>query len=241
MTDTLTPKQQRFVEEYLIDLNATQAAIRAGYSDKTACEQGSRLLTNVKVSKAIAEAQKKLSELAEITQDMVLKRWWAIATAEVNDVIQYRRVCCRHCHGTNHAYQWKDAEEYQRAFAAADTDEKATDELLPTDDGGYGFKPTLDPHPNCPQCYGEGHGEVHAADSRKLSESARMLYDGVKITDRGFEVKTLDRAKALENVARHLGMFVDKTEITGKDGGPVELSDAKAALLRGVVPNLTGK
>ena len=43
----LTAKQQRFCEEYLIDLNATQAAVRAGYSAKTANEQGSRLLTNV--------------------------------------------------------------------------------------------------------------------------------------------------------------------------------------------------
>ena len=49
----LTPKQQRFVDEYLIDLNATQAAIRAGYSPKTAQEQSSRLLSNVMVQPGI--------------------------------------------------------------------------------------------------------------------------------------------------------------------------------------------
>ena len=68
----LTPKQQRFVEEYLIDLNATQSAIRAGYSEKTANEQGSRLLANVSISEAIAEAQNKRTERTEITQDYVL-------------------------------------------------------------------------------------------------------------------------------------------------------------------------
>lgn len=68
----LTPKQQRFVEEYLIDLNATQAAIRAGYSERTANEQGSRLLANVSISEAISEAQSKRSERTEITQDYVL-------------------------------------------------------------------------------------------------------------------------------------------------------------------------
>ena len=52
----LTEKQQRFVDEYLIDLNATQAAIRAGYSAKTADVQGSRMLANVKVQQAISEA-----------------------------------------------------------------------------------------------------------------------------------------------------------------------------------------
>ena len=52
----LTEKQKRFAEEYLIDLNATQAAIRAGYSAKTANEQGSRLLANVSIQKAISKA-----------------------------------------------------------------------------------------------------------------------------------------------------------------------------------------
>lgn len=68
----LTPKQQRFVEEYLIDLNATQAAIRSGYSEKTAQEQSSRLLSNVMVQDAVQKAQKKVSERTEITQDYVL-------------------------------------------------------------------------------------------------------------------------------------------------------------------------
>ena len=69
----LTAKQQRFCEEYLIDLNATQAAIRAGYSEKTAEQQGSRLLSNAKVAAAIAEAQSDRSERTEITQDYVLE------------------------------------------------------------------------------------------------------------------------------------------------------------------------
>ena len=68
----LTPKQQRFVEEYLIDLNATQSAIRAGYSERTANEQGSRLLANVSISEAIAEAQEKLSNKAQVTVEMVV-------------------------------------------------------------------------------------------------------------------------------------------------------------------------
>jgi phage terminase small subunit len=68
----LTDKQQRFVDEYLIDLNATQAAIRAGYSQKTAQEQASRLLSNVMVSKAIEEAKKARESRTEVTQDWVV-------------------------------------------------------------------------------------------------------------------------------------------------------------------------
>jgi len=70
----LTPKQQRFVEEYLVDLNATQAAIRAGYSERTADQQGSRLLANVKVKAAIAVAVERRSEDTGITAAWALQR-----------------------------------------------------------------------------------------------------------------------------------------------------------------------
>ena len=69
----LTPKQQRFVEEYLIDLNATQAAIRAGYSEKTAKEIGSENLTKPNIAKAIQEAQESLSNKTQLTVDMVVQ------------------------------------------------------------------------------------------------------------------------------------------------------------------------
>ena len=62
MTKQLVPKIDRFVDEYLVDLNGTQAAIRAGYSEKTAAQQASRLLRNVKVQQAIATRQRELAE-----------------------------------------------------------------------------------------------------------------------------------------------------------------------------------
>lgn len=68
----LTPKQQRFVEEYLIDLNATQSAIRAGYSEKTAEQQGYQLLQKTSVLKAIEEAKNQVSKRTELTVDMVV-------------------------------------------------------------------------------------------------------------------------------------------------------------------------
>ena len=83
----LTPKQQRFVEEYLIDLNATQSAIRAGYSEKTANEQGSRLLANVSISEAIAEAQNKRTEQTQIDAAYVLKRLVEIDQMDVLDIM----------------------------------------------------------------------------------------------------------------------------------------------------------
>jgi phage terminase small subunit len=79
----LTPKQQRFVNEYLIDLNATQAAIRTGYSSATAEVQGCRLLSNAKVAEVVQKAMQKRSERTEITADMVLSELGKIGFADV--------------------------------------------------------------------------------------------------------------------------------------------------------------
>lgn len=66
----LTPKQKRFCEEYLIDLNATQGAIRAGYSQKTAYSTGQRMLKNVEVQNYIQKHLEKIQneKIAEPTQ-----------------------------------------------------------------------------------------------------------------------------------------------------------------------------
>ena len=68
----LTPRQSRFVDEYLKDLNATQAAIRAGYSKKTANAQAGRLLVNVSVQAAIQEGRQAAKERSQRTMDDVI-------------------------------------------------------------------------------------------------------------------------------------------------------------------------
>ena len=138
----LTPKQQRFVEEYLIDLNATQAAIRAGYSPRTANEQGAQNLAKLSISEAIAEAQAKREERTQITQDYVL--------TNIQKVIE-------------------------RCMQVQQVDNCLTQ----TEDG-------------------------------ELAQA--------------FMFKEQGALKGLELLGKHLGMFKDKIEHTGKDGGPIDLS-----------------
>lgn len=75
----LNAKRQRFADEYLIDLNATQAAIRAGYSSKTANEQGSRLLADVNVRAYIDERMAELSKRTGVNQERILRELARIA------------------------------------------------------------------------------------------------------------------------------------------------------------------
>lgn len=81
----LTDKQKRFCEEYLIDLNATQAAIRAGYSAKTADKIGSELLGKTSIAVQIEKRKKAQQRRTEITADRVLMEIAKIAFAEASD------------------------------------------------------------------------------------------------------------------------------------------------------------
>ena len=80
-------RQIKFVEEYIKSLNATDAAIKAGYSEKTARSQGSRLLTNVDIQKAIQQAKAEREERTKIDADYVLKRLVEIDQMDVLDIM----------------------------------------------------------------------------------------------------------------------------------------------------------
>lgn len=82
----LNSKQQRFVAEYLVDLNATQAAIRTGYSAKTAGAQGSRLLTHVEIAAAVQAATSKQLGTAELSAVRVLEEYRRLAFSDVRNL-----------------------------------------------------------------------------------------------------------------------------------------------------------
>lgn len=164
----LAPKQQRFVEEYLVDLNATQAAIRAGYAPRSAVVTASRLLTNANISQAIQVKQLKRSERTEITADRVLQELARIGFADVRDL-----------------FVW---DEERAAYVPSRdlTDDQA------------------------------------AAISSIEAETVRYTReDGTEETKIKLKLRTYDKVAALDKIAKHLGMFVERIEHTGADGAPL--------------------
>ena len=157
----LTPKQQRFVEEYLIDLNATQAAIRAGYSEKTAGQIGEQNLKKLEIQKAIQEALQGRKERVQIDADYVLKRLVEIDQMDVLDIMDD--------HGN--VKPIKDWPKVWRQYIS-------NIETISMDDG-------------------EGWLQ---------------------------KIKWPDKVKNLELLGKHLGMFKDKIEYSGPNGGPIDLN-----------------
>ncbi len=84
----MTPRRARFVKEYLIDLNATKAAIRAGFSAKTAGSMGGQLLQNIEIQREIAKEQEKKAKKLDITSDRILRELALIAFADTTKVVR---------------------------------------------------------------------------------------------------------------------------------------------------------
>lgn len=226
----LSEKAARFAQEYTIDLNATQAAIRAGYSEKTAGSQGQRLLTNPKVAARIAELQTKIAKKIDLNATAIAQRWADLALADPNELTSLIVGSCRHCHTEDFQYQWIDEAEFldaQEAYFAL-SDEARMAKRAPVIAGGYGYKWRRPPNLACPRCDGFGRNRIVFKDTTNLSPAAQALFAGVKETQHGLEIKMNDQSKALELLARHLGMFPSKVEHTGKGGGPIQTEDLTA-------------
>jgi phage terminase small subunit len=219
----LSAMRERFCQEYSREANATQAAIKAGYSEKSAYSQGQRLLKFPEVAARITELQAEIAEEIKLDRVAIAQRWAELALAAPNELPSIITSACRWCHGDDHQYQWKTEREFMKAvevFLETDPDKRVGEEP-PSDAGGYGYSWKLQPHEDCPECQGLGTQRVAFRDTTKLSPGAAALFAGVKETQYGLEIKMHDQMKALESLAKHLGMFPNKHEHSGPGGGPI--------------------
>jgi phage terminase small subunit len=162
---TLKSKQAAFAREFLVDLNATQAAIRAGYSEHTAESQGSRLLSNAKVKAVVDAAIAARAARVEVKADDVLRELIRLFSVDIGKAFDINgKLLPIH----------DIPEDVRRAIASVESEELF-----------------------------EGRGE-----------SRTRTGDLVK-------VKLHDKNTAVANALRHLGLLTDRTELSGKDGGPV--------------------
>ena len=222
---SLNARQIRFCNEYLIDFNGTKAAIRAGYSSAGAPDQAYHSLMNPEIIARIEERKAELAAAAGLDASWVLNQWRMIAQADPSELIQNRRVNCRHCWGAFHKFQWTQ-NEYQGAVNHALSQKPPAPP--PDGMGGFGFDRTREPNQDCPECRGEGFEDIFVADTRKLTGSARRLYAGLKKTKEGIEIKMRDQDAALNNIAKYLGLLIDRKEVSGPNGGVIPIANIQA-------------
>jgi len=221
-----TDRQAAFTREFCKDFNATQAAIRAGYSEAAAHVQGSRLLANAKVRGAIERRLEQIAAVAEVDAAMVVRELLDVATADPRELVSVHRDCCRHCHGIDHRRQWTKGE-----FEAALVEALAAGQPAPDMAGGIGYVGTREPNPDCSECWGRGVETVLVKDTRTLSPQAAKLYAGAQQTKDGVKALGRNQNEALMALGRYLGMFKDRQELSGPNGAPLQLQPVPASTL----------
>jgi phage terminase small subunit len=216
-------KQAAFVREYVKDWNGAAAARRAGYAEGSAAEVACELLMKSNIRAAVARRMEAAAAAAEVDTQLVVSELYGLAMADPRDLMKVERDCCRFCNGIDYKYQWTPA-QFQRETNKA----LANDELPPDLEGGVNFDPRLPPVEDCPECHGRGVERVVITPSAKLSRGAARLLASMKQTKDGIEIKTRDQDAALMAMGRVVGIFKDKTEMTGPGGGPMQIQAAVA-------------
>lgn len=161
----LTPKRQRFVNEYLKDLNGAKAAIRAGYSERTARSIACELLQLPEVKTAVNKAIAKRNKRLEINQDKIVRELAKVGLADIKDYLSYRT---------------------EKTQVDVDDDGKPV----------IGYEPIIELIPS---------DDVDGAVIQEVSLSQKGV----------FTFKLQDKLKALELLARHLGMLNDNINLSG--------------------------
>lgn len=182
----MTPKQQRFVDEYLVDLNATQAAIRSGYSKDTAHSIGHENLSKPEIQAAVAVRRAEIAAKLRVTPEKIIAEYAKLAFANTLD---YVRV-------TDAGDAVVDLSELTRDQAAA-ISELTVDQYL------------------------DGRGE----DARAVKK---------------VKFKLADKKGALDSLAKHLGMFIERHEHSITGMSDAERADRLAAILESARKGGTG-
>lgn len=213
------PRHEEFAQRVAKGETQRAAYIAVGYKDGGATDHSaSALVRNPTVASRIEELLERAARRAEYDIAEALRTQLAIARADPRELIGLRIGACRYCHGVGHLFQWKER-EFLEATAKAEQDGSPLPEIA----GGFGYRRAADPHPDCPECDGEGVERVVPRDTSKLSPEALLLYEGVKVTRDGLEIKIADRKAALDRANKIIGAYIDRKELSGPDGGAINL------------------
>lgn len=229
LSNTLTHKQEAYCVA-LIELSSRPMAYRRAYNvgpltkPGTVWEECKRLEANPAIIRRLNELRDLAAANTTVSKQRLIQFLWDRIMADRRDVINHVRRCCRHCWGGDlHQYQWKDEMEFIMASAEVlvwnanfpeGDDPKRKRE--PTDEGGYGFDPHREPNPTCDsdQCMGDGMGKTVIADTTQLVGAAALIYEGVKETAQGLEIKLADRNADMVMLSKLLGWSVEKVDST---------------------------
>ena len=164
------------------------------------------------VAARIRELMAAGAEAARKTVEDLHSQLAMIAFADLRELTGIRVGACRHCWGEGHRYHRtpRQREEAHTAWLALPKAKRGKFD----EQGGLGFDPRREPHPDCPECWGRGEVNPYVSDTRKLSKAGAAVFAGVEVLERGgIKVRTRDQDSAIDKLARMLGAYkADNTQ-----------------------------
>lgn len=233
-------KELRFACEFVANGGDGPAAykecIRADGSKSQIAARARQLLKDPSVIAKINELHERMDKAAVLSGQEILERFTLIANADLTKLSRVVKRCCRHCYGAGHHYQWRDEVELSKAAEKAKKDRVPA----PLPVGGFGFNATLEPHPECPQCDGEGTTDVETPPASSYGIAERAAYLGAEYTKHGIKVSYEKPSDALKLLAQAQGLLAPKAaditppsaDVPAVPQDPVEASKTYAEFLR---------
>lgn len=223
----MTLMEQLFICEYLVDWNATAAIQRVpGYTGRWPSQDASEMLRNPRVAAEVQRCREQIIGTVQLTIKMVVKDIVDVLEADPRDLIEIVTQSCRHCHGENHRFH-RTIIEYEGDL------EKLQENFQHL--GGYGFNPFREPHPDCPNCFGNGEQVERIKDVRTMTKAQAALYLGAERTKHGLKINMRSKDAARAQAALYLGM--NKETIKLQKTKAAEMTDDElAALAKGEQP-----
>ena len=218
--EALSQTEQLFVLEYLKDFNASAAAARVGIGGKRPEQEAYKLLRKPSVQGAVRDAVATRANAIGVDGDRLMQLWTDIVNFDVNELVELRRVPCPWCYAKDGQPQMT----MSRYYAEKKQHDNARERMLmvskgATDIGEYPsallfdfVDPHMPPNPDCKVCHGDGNEMRIMKDTRKLSARGKLMYCGVEETKGSWNFVTLDKEKAIENLAKALFLFREKDE-----------------------------
>lgn len=211
----LTPQQEAFAGAVATGASQSEAYRRAYPGSRAWRSESVRVKSSELASRPVVRARinalmSSISEETEVSSKNVIRRMHDLEDADARELCEIRRNCCRYCWGAGFRYQ-RTAGERERAYQAwlamPEKQRAKLGQVQFDEAGGIGFHKHSTPNPDCPECFGDGEIEVFFKDTRGLSRKAVALFAGVKITEKGMEIKMRDQDGALNGLARVTGAY----------------------------------
>lgn len=214
---SLTPKQDAFARRYAeigVAVDAYCAVYDTGGSRVTARVNAYKLLRQPKVAAKVREYQNANAAASQRSTEALIADLEAAVDADPNELVRLDVGCCRHCWGVGGGYQWRDVQEFARAFdryiAALGTPKPLP---APDDAGGFEYRADREANPECDACHGSGIPRVVFSSSADVSPGARRLLRGIELHADGTVKRILlhDQTALRVELHRLRGMHIDRS------------------------------